>query len=132
MQEEKIKILIADNQTDIRSALSLMVEEALEVTVVAEASDAVELMRRTKEIQPDIVVVDWELPGMSALRGDLADVLKLHRANVVVVALSSRPDSRDQALAAGVDSYVCKGDGPQALLAVLRQSISKCREGGSE
>ncbi len=127
----KMKILIADDQAEIRSALALTAEQAVDACVT-EANDAVELVRRTQAVQPDLILLDWELPGLAAMRDDVASVLSIHRPGVVVVALSSRPDAQTAALSAGVDAFVCKGDGPEKLLGVLRRSFSKCREGGSE
>jgi two-component system response regulator DesR len=87
--------------------------------VVGEASHGKELLAQACDTAPDLALVDWELPGLPEIGGP--GVLRKVLPRVHVVALSSRIGARREALAAGVDAFVSKGDPPERLLAVLRR-----------
>jgi DNA-binding NarL/FixJ family response regulator len=120
-----MRILLADDQATVRSALQLLLEENPELDVVGEATEAGELLAQAKMACPDLVLLDWELPGLQT--ADLLPALRQHLPRLVVIALSGRPEARRSALAAGVDAFVSKGDPPERLLATLNGC---CRKGG--
>jgi CheY-like chemotaxis protein len=70
---------------------------------------------------PDLLLLDWELPGLSAI-GSLAGLRKGFPA-MLVVALSGQPEARRAALSAGVDAFVSKAEPPEQLLAALHSEI---------
>ncbi len=121
-----MRILLADDQSEVRSALRLLLEHEPELEVVAEAEEAGALLTKARAIRPDVVLLDWELPGVTAAvpgprsRRGLLSALHELSPGLLVVALSGRPEARKAALATGSDSFVCKGDPPDHLLAALR------------
>jgi DNA-binding NarL/FixJ family response regulator len=112
-----MRVLIADDQPHVRSALSLLLRQEPDVTVVGEADDAEQALELVAGQQPDLVLLDWELPG----RGGIATLARLQaaRPGLLVIALSGRPEARRAALAAGVDVFVSKGEPPDQLLAAV-------------
>ncbi len=121
-----MRILLADDQAEVRSALRLLLEHEPELEVVAEAEEAGVLLAQARAVRPDVVLLDWELPGvMAAVPGPrprailMAALHEIH-PGLSVVSLSGRPEARHTALAAGSDGFVCKGDPPDHLLAALR------------
>jgi len=135
-----MRIFIADDRPRIRSAVRLLFEQEEGVSVVGEAAELEGLLAGVQALQPDIVLLDWELPGrqgalLSAAAGRAwygngrQHLLSLMRAlcpRLFVVALSSRPGARQEALAAGADAFVSKGEPPEILLA----AVSRCRAVG--
>ncbi len=130
------RVLIADDQADVRSALRLMVEHALGPGLqVIESSDLAQLRTAASELQPGLILLDWELTGLREGRqapggsawGALTDLHGL-RSRPVVVVLSGRPEARDQALSAGADAFICKADPPELLRDVLYKMGSCDRE----
>jgi len=120
MGENEIRVLIVDDQPQVRSALRLLLREKLGVTVVGEASDLDQALELVGLEQPDLVLLDWELPtqgGAAALAG-----LRTARPGLAVIALSGRPEARRAALAAGADAFVSKGEPPDWLMA----SVADC------
>lgn len=120
-----MRILLADDQATVRSALQLLLEENPELDVVGEATEAGELLAQVDMACPDLVLLDWELPGSQA--ADLLPALRQHLPHLVVIALSGRPEARQSALDAGADAFVSKGDPPERLLATLNGC---CHRGG--
>lgn len=114
-----IKIMIADDHTDVRSALRLVIEHEPGYEVTGEATTANDLIARLPGAAPDVLLLDWELPGVRAVH--LVPVARSLVPGLVVVALSGNPEARDRALSAGADAFVCKGEAPEALLETLHK-----------
>lgn len=112
-----MRVLLADDQAKVRSALRLLLEHQPHIDILGEAVDATGLLDWVKAACPDLLLLDWELPGlpMSALLTALRD----RCPELQVIALSSRPEARSVALAAGADAFVSKGDAPERLLAAV-------------
>jgi DNA-binding NarL/FixJ family response regulator len=109
-------ILLADDQAEVRSALRLLLEQEPGIAVVGEAAEAAAVLAQAAASRPDLVFLDWELPGLQAT--ELLHVLR-SRPRMIVIALSGRPEARQAALDAGVDAFVSKGDPPERLLEAL-------------
>jgi DNA-binding NarL/FixJ family response regulator len=112
-----MRVLLADDQAKVCSALRLLLGQEPEMAVVGEVAEAHELLLEIKQARPDLLLLDWELPGLSA-NGHFS-TLRARYPNLKVIALSGRPDTRGAALAAGADAFVCKGDPPERLLVAL-------------
>ena len=126
-----MRILVADDQTKVRSALKLLLEQELGLSVVGEASEVESLLAQMETIQPDLVLLDWELPGRQVgssggLETGLLATLRTSCPRLKVIALSGRPEARQVALTAGADAFVLKGDNPEQLMTTIRQLV----EGG--
>jgi DNA-binding NarL/FixJ family response regulator len=117
MGEKMIRILLADDQPHVRSALRLLLEQQPGVQVLGEAADAQGLLDWIKAACPDLVLLDWELPGLDAKV--LLPALRDLCPNLAVIALSGRPETRKNALDAGADGFASKGDPPERLLAAV-------------
>lgn len=115
-------VLLADDQQDVRSALRLLLEQEMGLVVIGEVADAEGLLVLAREKQPDLVLLDWELPGLQS--EDLLSALRSFCPNVLVVALSGRLEARQASLHAGADAFVSKGDSPKSVLTVLQRVIS--------
>jgi DNA-binding NarL/FixJ family response regulator len=111
-----MNILLADDQPKVRSALKFLLEQDPRLKVVGEVAEAKELLLAVRTSCPDVVLLDWELPGLSA--SCTLDALRAC-ARLAVVALSGRPEARQAALAAGADAFVSKGEPPENLLTAL-------------
>jgi len=110
-----MRVLIADDRPQVRSALRVLLRVKLGADNVDEASDLEQALESVSLAQPDLVLLDWELPakgGAPAISG-----LRAACPNLPVIALSSRPEVRRAALAAGANAFASKGDPPDRLMA---------------
>jgi DNA-binding NarL/FixJ family response regulator len=128
-KENGMRILLADDQARVRSALELLLGLEPDMDVVGETTDADRLLVCIKETRPDLVLLDWELPGLVV--NGLMNALRSLFPRLKVIVLSGRPEARGDALAAGADAFVSKGDPPDRLLAALR-TIARQVQGGPE
>ena len=113
-----MRVVLADHQADVRSALRLLVTHVLGLQVVGEATAAADLWTQVQDARPDLLLLEWGLLGTGAS----AALASLHAMylHLRVVVLSCRPEERQQALAAGADAFVCKADSPEQMLKTLR------------
>ena len=112
-----MRVLLADDQAKVRSALRLLLEQEPDVDIVAEAVEADDLLIQVKENCPDLVLLDWGLPGPPSKA--LLPALHALCPHLKVVVLSGRPEARQAALDAGADAFVSKIDPPERLLVAL-------------
>ena len=118
-----MRVILADDQAKVRSALRLLLEHQPDVDILGEAVDTTGLLDWAKVVCPDLVLLDWELPGLP--NTTLLPPLHDHCPGLRVIALSSRPEVRKAALDAGVDAFVSKGDPPEQLLIAMDEAMEK-------
>ncbi len=111
------RIVIADDQTHVRSALRLLLEQEPGVFVVGEAADAVGLLHLVEESQLDVILFDWELPGLPVRH--LLHLLQHEQPSVHIVAMSSRPEAERLAMETGASAFLSKGAEPDDVRAAI-------------
>ncbi|MCS6773011.1 MAG: response regulator transcription factor [Anaerolineae bacterium] len=112
------RVLLADDQHKVRSALRLLIEQESAFCVVAEAQAAEDMMQQVIRCKPDILLLDWELPGLPA-DGNKLSALRALAPHVHVIALSGKPEARHEAQREGADGFVSKAEPPETLLKAL-------------
>jgi DNA-binding NarL/FixJ family response regulator len=122
--QPSIHILLADDEPMLCSALRLRLEQEPGLKVVGEAAEASSAQQQAAHLRPDLLLLDWELPG--AIGASLLDSLHTAAPAMRSIALSSRPEARPLALAAGADAFVSKGDPPDCLLAAIWGLFPPC------
>lgn len=118
-----MRLLLADDRSKTRFALRTLLEQQTGLTVAGEAANAAELLALASETHPDIVLLGWDLRGFRA--AELLPALRSVCPSTYVIALSSRPEARQAALAAGADAFVSKIDPPERLLRTIAESIRR-------
>jgi DNA-binding NarL/FixJ family response regulator len=113
-----LNILIGDAQPRVRFGLRLLLEQQPGWKVSAEAQDAQGLIEAVQTCCPDLVLLDWELPGAPA--EELLTIIHQDCPRLKVVSMSSRDELRPVALDHGADTFVYKADPPEKLLDLIR------------
>jgi DNA-binding NarL/FixJ family response regulator len=113
-----MRVLLADDQTNVRFALRTLLERQPGMQVVGEAINAEVLLSQVKARCPDLALLDWSLPGVAV--DELLPALRGTCPNLFVIVLSGQPEARRAALAAGANAFVSKADPPEELLAAIR------------
>jgi DNA-binding NarL/FixJ family response regulator len=112
----KMRVLIADDQPSVRSALKLVLEQQ-GIDVAGDVSDSGELLAWFKTNQADLLLLDWELPDQPGKQ--IIPILRVRYPKLAVIVLNSRQQTRTEAISAGADGFVSKGDPPEYLLSLL-------------
>ena len=110
-----IRVLIVEDQRMLRTALSALLALEDDIDVVGTAGDGLEGMELTRQLQPDIVIADIEMPNKTGL--DLADWIRQKKlaTRVIIVTTFARSGYLRRALDAGVSGYLLK-DSPGDVL----------------
>jgi DNA-binding NarL/FixJ family response regulator len=121
-------ILLADGVSNVRYGLRVLLEEYSEFEVVGEAADAEDLVIQVEAACPDLLLLSWELPGLSG--PELLPVLWDLCDNLYVIVLSGRPEEHKTILDAGANAFISKIASPEQLLAAIASANNANRKGG--
>lgn len=118
-----VQIMIAEDQTMVRQALVALLELEPDIEVVAQAADGDEALAMARKHEPDVAVLDIEMPGPSGI--DVAGQLTKtgFSGKVVIVTTFDRPGYLRAAMAAGASGFLLK-DAPAADLAAAIRKVS--------
>ena len=108
-----MRLVLASADTHLRLALQLILSEELNVEIVGTASESRGVLALIDSASPDVVLLDWGLPGVPT-QELLCEIKKLDGFKVIV--LSSDPSTERDAMAAGAHAFVIKGEPPEKLL----------------
>ena len=122
-----VRILLADEEFNVRYGLRVLLEEQTHSQIVGEAADSEELMALVYAACPDLLLMSWGLPGRES--ADLLDALQRACKELYVIVLSGRPEARRAALDAGANAFVSKVEPPERLLAAIAAAERSEREG---
>lgn len=122
----KIRVLIADDEGMIRSALAALLRLEGDIDVIAECSNGEQAVVEAERLQPDICLLDLEMPGLDGV--EVAERLRRTvSARFVIVTRHARPGVLRRALAAGVAGFLPKSRDAGEVAAVIRQVAAGAR-----
>ncbi len=118
------RVLIVDDMAQVRQDLRTILPLAGEIEVVGEAANGLEAVSQAETLQPDVVLIDLEMPVLDGY--EAARRIKTHRPACRVIALTVHgyEAARQKAIQAGVDGFIVKG----APVENLVQAISERKE----
>jgi DNA-binding NarL/FixJ family response regulator len=111
------RVLIADDRTRTRRALSAVLATRAGFELIGEAADGEEALVAVERLRPDIVILDMRMPRLDGITATMQ--IKAHWPWIRVVAHSLAEELRTDALAAGADAFVAKGAPVRELFAAL-------------
>lgn len=110
-----VKILIADDQKHARNGLKALLRVSLPHPEIWEAANGRQAQELAEEHGPDLVLMDVRMPEVDGLAATRWIRARVPRAKILVLSLDET--LREEALAAGADGFVSKGESPETLLA---------------
>lgn len=119
-----IRILLIDDHTLFRSGVRLLLQRQPDFEVVAEAGDGVEGIKRAKELKPDVVLLDLNLPGLSGLETLQLLTQDLPTCAVIILTVSEEADELGQALRDGARGYLVKNIDADVLTSAIRRAAA--------
>ncbi len=113
------ELVLADDHAMFRAGIRALLDSLPGVKVVGEASDGLEALALIAKHQPDIVLLDIQMPGLDGLL-TLERITKEHpRVKVILLTMHRQEEYVIKAFAAGAAGYLLKGAGPDELEAAL-------------
>ncbi|MFI9754118.1 response regulator transcription factor [Streptomyces collinus] len=121
-----IRVLLADDQALLRATFRILIDSCPDMEVVAEASDGAEAVELTRELRPDIVLMDIRMPGTDGLTAtsELCADPELSATRVLILTTFETEDYVAQALRAGASGFLGKDVTADTLLTGLRTVAS--------
>ena len=112
-------VVLADDEALLRKAMAALLPLEGEITVLAEAENGEQAVRETLRHQPDVLVIDLEMPGVDGL-GAVAEIRRT-RPNQVILMLTrhAKPGVLRRALKLGVQGFVSKAAEPAHITSVI-------------
>jgi len=122
-----IRVLLAEDQTMLRGALAALLDFEPDITVIAQAANGHEALKLARDLAPDVIVTDIEMPLKTGL--ELAADLNLaeSRARVIILTTFARPGYLRRALDAGAHGYLLKERPASELAEAIRRVHSGLR-----
>ena len=118
---DRIRLLLADDQELIRTALGVMLELEDDFEVVASVGHGDEAVAAAKQHQPDVALLDIEMPGIDglAVAGVLAQ--EVPRCRSLILTTFGRPGYLRRAMESGARGFVVKDSPPERLAEAIRR-----------
>jgi two-component system response regulator DesR len=122
-----IRLLLADDQALVRGALASLLDLEPDMTVVAEVGRGDEVVDAARESNPDVALLDVEMPGMDGIEATRELRAALPHVKVVIVTTFGRPGFLRRALVAGANGFVVKDTPARQLADAVRRVNSGLR-----
>ena len=122
-----IRIIIADDESLMRSGLRLLLGAAPDIDIVAEAANGEEAIALTREFTPDLVLMDLRMPVMDGLEATRTLMAQAAHPEVLVLTAFGTDDFVLRALSAGATGYLLKDTPPDELIHAVRAAAGGTR-----
>lgn len=116
---DKIRILIADDHKLVREGLKIYLRLQSEFEVIGEAADGQEAVKMASAIQPDVIIMDLNMPKMDGIRA-INEIKKQNpNTRIIVLTVFTQNDMVMPAINAGADGYLLKDLQPEELISAI-------------
>jgi two-component system nitrate/nitrite response regulator NarL len=116
----KLRVLLVDDQPLFRRALATLISNQLDMTVVGEGENGRDALDKVRALQPDLVVMDVNMPGASGVDGVSAIRAAGFMTPIVMLTVSEDDDDLFESIKAGANGYLLKNVRPEQLFEDLR------------
>jgi|GEM_PF-1396591 len=117
------KVLITDDRITSRKGLRALMLTQPDIQIIGEANNGEKAIQFIEKNKPDVVLMDAFMPKMNGL--EATRIIKKRWRNIRVVILTLHDDIREEAIAAGADSFLVKGCSPDDLILEIKNERKK-------
>jgi DNA-binding NarL/FixJ family response regulator len=124
MKEERpdpvVRVVLVDDHAVVREGYRRLLERTADISVIAEVASGEEAYRVVCDLQPDVTVMDINLPGLGGIEAVRRIVARLPEAKVLMFSMHEDTVFSSRALQAGARGYVTKSAAPEVLVEAVR------------
>lgn len=115
-----INVLLVEDHELYRMGLSMLLDKAEGITLLAEAADGLDGIKKARELSPDVILMDIGLPNVDGI--EATQRIKEFNSDVKILIFTSRDSENDvfEAFKAGADGYVMKGATPEQTISAIK------------
>jgi two-component system response regulator DegU len=115
-----IRVLLVDDHPVVRQGIRNLLESQEDIKIVGEASGGTEAIQMVKDLSPDVMLLDMEMPGIKGTQ--VAKQIKDEGLRVRVLALSANDDKQyiQELLSSGASGYLVKEEVPETIIEAVR------------
>src|SRR6516162_1386192 len=117
---EPVTVVIADDHPMIRHGLRLTLDDLPGIQVVGEATDGQQAVELAESLQPDVLIMDINMPGLNGIDATRALTRSSPHVSVLILTMFDDDASVFQAMRAGARGYLLKGAGEQEIERAVR------------
>ena len=115
-----IRILIVDDQKTVREQLQLLLDSVPDFQVIGTAEDGSTALKQLESLQPDILLIDLEMPGMGGIKAIQIIAKRYPECKIVVFSSHESSEYINQSLRAGAKGYLRKGTAQEEAIETIR------------
>jgi pilus assembly protein CpaE len=123
--KHEVTLLIADDSQEMRETLKTLLTFNETIKVVGEASDGEEAVEKVAQLQPDLVLMDINMPRMDGLKATEAIAIKSPRTGVIIISVQEELEYMRRAMSAGAREYLVKPFDSDELFRTINNVIEK-------
>lgn len=119
---QPIRVVLVEDNEVFREAVELLLGLRADIQVVASVPDGADAAAAAAELRPDVVLMDYRLPGLDGVQATRAVLEACPGTAVVCLTASASLRERDALVEAGVVSFLRKDEGLDAIVAAIREA----------
>jgi DNA-binding NarL/FixJ family response regulator len=120
-----IRLLLVDDQPAVRRGLRMRLALEADFLIAGEAEDGASALTLVRELQPDVVLMDAQMPRMDGIIATVALRAAFPGTAVVILSLHDDEATRKQAASAGATAFLSKQAADTMLVDVLRRAVER-------
>ncbi len=121
---KKIKILLADDHSVVRSGLRSIFKTNKDFSVIGEAANGVDALRLASRLKPDVVILDISMPKMNGIEAARAIKEKLPETKILILTVQEKEEYVYEMIRAGANGYVLKDAEKSEIFKAVRTVVS--------
>jgi DNA-binding NarL/FixJ family response regulator len=119
---ETIRVLIVNDEPDVCNLWSMMVNRQADMEVIGTANDGDNAIKLATDLQPDVVMMDYMMPGMDGMQATAAITQQMPDMRIVIY--TAHPDAHARAAEAGAVTGVRMPQPPRQMMQTLRDAVN--------
>ena len=117
----RLRVLVVDDHALVRRGFATLLAGEPDLEVVGEADNGQQAIELTRQLTPDVILMDVSMPGMNGIDATRAILAEFPAMRVIGLSMVEDPDQPEAMRDAGAVGYLRKNDAAEALLAAIRE-----------